>query len=169
MKKVLAFAGSNSPNSINQQLVTYSSSLLNESPSTLINLRDFPMKVYDLGIEEKHGSPRYANLLRDLFKEHDGFIISVSENNQSVSAVFKNTVDWLSRAGDGYNVFEGKPVLLLGTSPGPNGAQKAIDHASDIIGGIGGKVVGKFSLPRFYDNIIVDRNGKFRSILCSSF
>ena len=40
MKKIIAFAGTNSKTSINKQLVTYSASLLNEVDVTILDLND---------------------------------------------------------------------------------------------------------------------------------
>lgn len=157
--KILAFAGSNSPQSINQQLVIYVNSLLDEGLTALIDLRDFPMPVFGKEILENEGAPENAKKLRALFADHEAFIISIAEYNQSVSSVFKNAMDWASKAGKGYDIFQNKPVLLIGTSPSPGGARIAIEHAAAIVSELGGKVVGKFSVPGFYKNVQVDENG----------
>ncbi|MEO6869122.1 MAG: NAD(P)H-dependent oxidoreductase [Ginsengibacter sp.] len=159
MKKILAFAGSNSPRSINHQLVSYASSLLKENPTTIISLRDFEMPVFGIEILENEGAHEFAFSLRKLIAAHDAFIISVNEHNQSVSAVFKNTLDWISKAGNDYNVFNGKAVLLLGAAPGMGGAKRAIAHAEAIIDELKGKVVGKFSLPQFHKNVQMNEEG----------
>lgn len=153
MKKILTFSGSNSPRSINHQLVSYASSLLKENASTLISLRDFEMPVFGIEVLEKDGAHEFAISLRKLIAEYDAFIISVNEHNHSVSAVFKNVMDWVSKAGNDYNVFNGKAVLLLGAAPGLGGAKRAIEHAEAIIDELKGKVVGKFSLPQFHKNV----------------
>lgn len=159
MKKILTFSGSNNPQSINQQLVTYASTNLNECCSTLITLCDFSLDLYNPTIEEKSGIPESAFKLRSYIEIHDAYIISVNEHNRSVSAFFKNTMDWLSRAGDDYNVFQGKPILLLGTSPGIGGAKNAINHATSIFNGLGGAVVSTFPLPQFHKNVVIDDLG----------
>lgn len=161
MKKVLAFSGSNSPNSINQQLAAYASGLLNDLPSLLINLRDFPMEIFGLEVMETRGIPEGADKLYKLIQEHDAFIIAVSENNHSVSAVFKNAMDWISRVGTSYDVFKNKPVLLLGTSPGPGGAAFAIRHAKDIISLLKGSVVDTLPVPGFYKNVEMRDQGLY--------
>lgn len=158
MKKILAFAGSNSPESINQKLAEHAAALLHELPSTIINLRDFPMPLFGLDVESA-GIPENAVELRRLVEEHDAFIIAVSENNHSVSAVFKNTMDWLSRAGAGYDVFQNKPMLLLGTSPGGGGASFAIKHAEDILTLLKGDVTDSYALRSFYKNAEVKSEG----------
>ncbi len=159
MKRVLAFAGSNNPDSINHQLVTYASGLLNEAPTTLISLRDYPMTVFDLDVQQSQGPPENAYRLRKLIDDHDAYIISVSENNNTISAAFKNTIDWVSRAGEGYNILQEKPVLLMGTSPSPGGARNAITHATEILRAVGGKIVDTFFIPRYYQNVELGNTG----------
>jgi NAD(P)H-dependent FMN reductase len=159
MNKILVFSGSNSSSSINQQLVTYVSSLLEESPSTLIHLRDFPLPLFGVDDEQSEGVPDHAKALEKEFAEHDAFIISVSEHNQSVSAVFKNTLDWISRAGESYKVLAGKPVFLLSTSPGAAGAQRALSHAADILRGLGAEIASTLSVPSFYEKVKIDEKG----------
>jgi chromate reductase, NAD(P)H dehydrogenase (quinone) len=95
MKKVLVFAGSNSRTSINQMLVTYASTLLKNTEATVIELKDYPAPVFSEDIEKNEGHPETLKALNELFKSHDGFIISLPEYNSSVSPVFKNTVDWI--------------------------------------------------------------------------
>ncbi len=159
MKKIAAFAGSNNPQSINQQLATYASSLISGYPSTIINLRNYPFPIFSIETLQQHGAPQNAIELRELLENHDAFIISVGEYNRSVSAVFKNTMDWVSKAGKDYNVFNNKPVLVLGTSPSADGAKKAIEHAEAIITELKGNVINKFSIPGFYQNVEINGNG----------
>ncbi len=155
--KIAAFAGSNNPQSINQQLVAYATGLLSEHGSTLINLRDYPMPLFSIEILGKDGVPKNATLLFDEIQNHDAFIISIAENNRSVTAVFKNAIDWLSKSVKtndpaDTDVFKGKPVLLLSTSPGPKGGTVAIENAAGTIAQLNGNVIDKFSLPSFYQN-----------------
>lgn len=159
--KILAFAGSNNPRSINQKLVAYATGLLAEHSSTLINLRDYPMPLFSVEILGKEGVPENSILLFDEIQKHDAFIISIAENNRSVTAAFKNTVDWLSKSikADNpadTNVFKDKPVLLLSTSPGMGGGAVAIENAAGTIAQLGGNVVDRFSLPVYYQNTRID-------------
>ncbi|MBS1639907.1 MAG: NAD(P)H-dependent oxidoreductase [Bacteroidetes bacterium] len=162
--KILAFAGSNNPQSINQQLAAYATGLLSEHGSTLINLRDYPMPLFSVEILGKEGVPENSILLFDEIQKYDAFIISIAENNRSVTAVFKNTIDWLSKSVKtnnpaDTNVFRDKPVLLLSTSPGSVGASVALENATGTITQLGGNVVDKFSLPIFYQNTKIDADG----------
>jgi chromate reductase len=48
------------------------------------------------------------------------------EYNNSIPGVFKNAIDWLSRpASDIGRVFGGRPVGLIGATPGPGGTSLA--------------------------------------------
>lgn len=162
-KKILVFSGSNSPQSINQQLATYANSLLEQFASTLINLRDYTLPVYSDELEESGGIPEPAAQLRELIASHDALIISTPEHNSSIPAVLKNTLDWISRAGEDYRALMHKPILLLGTSPGRDGARKAIGHAADILSELAGDIFCQWSLPSFSRNVVLDENG-FRII-----
>jgi NAD(P)H-dependent FMN reductase len=56
-------------------------------------------------------------------KEHivaaDGLLIATPEYNNSIPGVAKNAIDWLSRpSADIPRVFGGRPVAIMGASPG---------------------------------------------------
>lgn len=53
--KIIAFAGSNSSTSINKQLVTYASSLLNEDQIEILDLDDYTIPTFDIDIEKAQG------------------------------------------------------------------------------------------------------------------
>lgn len=158
MKRILAFSGSNSSKSINQALVTYASSLLEKSEVTLIDLRDYEMPLFSLDLEEEIGKHENAVKLRELFEAHDGFLISLPEHNSSMSAFFKNMIDWVSRTGKG--PFGGKPVLLLSASPGPGAGGRVLQAVEAMLGGfLAGNVVGSFGLGKFHDSVEKNENG----------
>lgn len=154
--KVLLFAGSNNPESINRNIVKYTEGFLRSMETTCIDLKDYELPMYGIDREKREGIPKNAQRLSKLFQNHDAFVISVPEHNGSVPAFFKNSMDWLSRVQKEYRFFSNKPVLLLSTSPGPGGGQGAIDHAENIIKKLGGKVVNKLSIPRFYKLVTLD-------------
>jgi len=154
MNKVLVFAGSNSSVSINQQLAKYTGTLLKDSSFTVIELKDFPAPIFSEDIEKGEGCPETMKALNALFNEHDGFIISLPEYNSSVSPVFKNTVDWISRIER--PTFKDKPVLLLSTSNGARGAMTVLAYVESVLPRWGGKVAGAYSLPNFKENFSVE-------------
>ena len=52
----------------------------------------------------------------------DGLLLVTPEYNNSLPGVFKNAIDWLSRpAADIPKVFGGRPVAIMGATPGGGG------------------------------------------------
>lgn len=149
MKRILAFAGSNSKTSINKQLATYTVSLVENVTFDIADLNDYELPIFSLELEEK-GFPKAANDFNELLKSYDGFVISLAEHNGSYSAVFKNIFDWTSRIDR--KVFKDKPMLLMATSPGGRGGASVLETAIGTFPHLGGNIVANFSLPNFYDN-----------------
>ncbi|MFY0603377.1 MAG: NAD(P)H-dependent oxidoreductase [Flavobacteriaceae bacterium] len=149
MKKVAAFAGSTSSTSINKQLVTYVSSLLNTTEYDILDMNDYTAPLYSED-EEKKGFPKDMIELSEKLKSYDGFIVSLAEHNGSYAAAFKNTFDWISRINR--VIFNKKPMLLMSTSPGGRGGASVLATANASFPHMGADVVSSFSLPGFYDN-----------------
>ncbi len=149
MKKILAFAGSNSSTSINHKLVKYVASEINEHDVKVLNLTSYTMPMYSED-EEKKGLPAMAMGLNKEISESDALIISVNEHNSSFGAFFKNVIDWLSRVDR--NFLEGKKILLMSTSPGKRGGQTSLEFGKSIFPRFGGEIIESFSFPSFYEN-----------------
>ena len=97
MKKVIALAGSNSKTSINKQLATYASSLIDNVEVEVLDLNDFSVPIYGIDAENENGIPEKANELSSLIENTDAVVLSLAEHNGSYAAVFKNIFDWKSR------------------------------------------------------------------------
>ena len=123
---ILAFAASNSSQSINKQLVTHAAQVLTDeiAPDTtveIIDLNDFEMPIYSFDREAANGIPDLARQFRALIANADALMISFAEHNGSYSAAFKNIFDWASRLEG--KVWSEKPIFLMATSPGvPDGS-----------------------------------------------
>jgi len=150
MKKVIAFAGSNSKKSINKELVKFTASKLNNVETTVLDLNDFEVPMYGIDFENESGIPENTKKLNDLLTNTDGIILSLAEHNGSYAAVFKNIFDWMSRIDK--EVFKNKPMLLMATSPGGRGGAGVLATAKNTFPHLGGNIVADFSLPSFYDN-----------------
>ena len=150
MKHIIAFAGSNSKNSINKQLAIYASSLLEGVEVKVLDLNDFNLPVYGIDLEFEQGIPENANKLLEHLKSSDGIIISLAEHNGAYSTAFKNVFDWLSRAEQ--KNWLGKPMLLMATSPGARGGQSVLQMALERFPRHDADIVGTFSLPSFSAN-----------------
>lgn len=148
MKKIIAFSGSNSSQSINHDLITYVSSQL--EGVQVIRLTDFDVPMYGIDLEQSAGIPAGINKLMSLLMEADAVIVSTPEHNGLMPAFFKSILDWLSRTGVKY--LAEKPTLVLSTSPGKGGGKNAALLVEKILGYAGANIVGRFNLPRFGEN-----------------
>lgn len=150
MKTIIAFAGSNSKNSINKQLASYAASLVGNVEVKVLDLNDYQLPMYGIDFETTHGIPENAQKFLDEIKAADGIVLSLAEHNGAYASVFKNLFDWISRI-DG-KLWGNKPMLLMATSPGARGGATVLDVARGRFPYMGGNIVGSFSLPSFADN-----------------
>jgi len=75
--------------------------------------------LYDGDAETAHGIPAAVARLKDAIAGANGLLLATPEYNNSVPGVAKNAFDWLSRPpADSARVFRGKPVAIVGASPG---------------------------------------------------
>ncbi|MEX1003101.1 MAG: NAD(P)H-dependent oxidoreductase [Crocinitomicaceae bacterium] len=155
MKKIIAFAGSNSSTSINKQLIQYAASLVENAETEIISLEDYEPPVYSIDHEKEYGSHESVKRLYDKLNEADGLIISASEHNHGPQAFFKNILDWLTRVqftflkDEGRKALEDMPVLLMSTSPGRGGAADAREKVKYILEVCNAKVIAEFELASF--------------------
>ena len=147
---ILAFAGSNSSNSINYKLVKYTSQLITDIDVQLLNMANFPFPLYSQDYENEKGFSNSLMELRDDIKNSKGLVISLNEHNGNPSAYFKNLIDWLSRLER--NFLEGKKIFLMAASPGRGGAVGSLGVVEKMLPRFGGEIVATFSLPSFSHN-----------------
>ncbi len=75
--------------------------------------------LYDGDLEQRDGIPDAVTELKRRIEAADGLLIATPEYNNGIPGVLKNAVDWLSRRpDDAPHVFDGRPVAVLGASPG---------------------------------------------------
>jgi chromate reductase len=161
MKNVLLFAASNNPESINGKLINYAAGLFKKHKTNVLRLHDYPLPVYSPVTEAEQGIPKNAMLFKDQILRHDAFVISVAEHNRSVTAAFKNTLDWLSRTDKDYsNLLSGKTILLISTSPSPGGARTALANAETMLRAFGATLfTGTISLGNYFENVSFTNSG----------
>jgi len=154
MKKVIAFAGSNSKNSINKTLAAYTANQINNVEVEVLDLNDFELPLYGIDYEISHGIPDNAQVFLDKIKSSNGIVLSLAEHNGAYATVFKNLFDWMSRI-DG-KLWNDVPMLLMATSPGDRGGATALEIAKGRFPYMGGNIVADFSLPSFGQNFTED-------------
>ncbi len=150
MKKIIALGASNSKNSINKTLAIYAAKQIENTEILVIDLNDFDIPLYGIELETADGIPSEVIRLSELFKQADGFVVSLAEHNGSYTAAFKNVFDWLSRINS--KVWNNKPMLLMATSPGARGGKEVLQSAKDRFPRMGANLIADFSLPSFHDN-----------------
>lgn len=155
MKRLIAFAGSNSSASINYELVKYTVSLIEDYDIQLLNMAKMEFPLFSEDLEKEKGYKASLVALKDDIVEADGLIISVNEHNGNPSAYFKNLIDWLSRVDR--NFLNNKPIFLLGTSNGARGAKGSIEVTEKLLPRFGALVADKFSLPNFKENFSIKK------------
>ena len=152
MKKIIAFGGSNSKNSINKSLATYTANQLNNVEVDVLDLNDFELPLYGIDYEIAHGIPDNAQEFLDKIKSSDGIVLSLAEHNGAYSVAFKNIFDWVSRI-DG-KLWNNKPMLLMATSPGGRGGKSVLEIAEGKFPRMDANIIAVFSLPFFNDNFV---------------
>jgi NAD(P)H-dependent FMN reductase len=140
--KILAFAGSLRTESFNKKLIKIAVAAARTAGAevTLLDLRDYPLPIYDGDLEEREGLPPNVQALKGLFDAHDGLMLSCPEYNSSITGVLKNTVDWVSRPVQGrpyLGEFADKVAVLMSASPGALGGLRGLVHVRAILGNIG--------------------------------
>jgi chromate reductase len=144
--KILAFAGSARSASWNKMLVKILAEGAREAGGdvTLIDLRDFPIPLYDGDDEAENGVPTKVRELRALISACDGLLLASPEYNGSVTPLLKNALDWCSRPVDGEDglaPYRGKTVALASASLSPFGGIRSVSHLRGIFNKMGALVL----------------------------
>ncbi len=140
--KILAFAGSARKESFNKKLIKIAAGGAKKAGAevTMIDLRDYPMPLFDQDLEAQEGMPVNAKKVKSLMATHDGFLISSPEYNSSISPLLKNVIDWASRREQNESpliAYKDKVVALMSVSPGALGGLRGLVTVRSILGNIG--------------------------------
>lgn len=135
-KTAVTVCGSIRTGSYNEILRRYVSLKLRQAGVAVedINLRDYPMPLFDEDLEAEH-TPEAASILAQKFANADIVVIISPENNSGTTALIKNTVDWLSRQKHGqwrHAVFG-----IGAVSSGKYGGVVGIQHLRDSLSKLG--------------------------------
>lgn len=155
--KVLAFAGSARRESLNKKLARTASEHARNAglDVTWIDLRDYPMPLYDGDLEAESGIPDSARRLRGLLDEHQGLIVVSPEYNSFITPLMKNTLDWISRRDgdiDGLASFRNKVALVMSASPGGFGGMRSLALIRQLLSHLGVTVLpDQLALPRAHE------------------
>ncbi|KZC18517.1 MULTISPECIES: NADPH-dependent FMN reductase [Rhodanobacter] len=118
MAVLVGFSGSLRKGSFNAALLRAAVAAMPAgSRLRVMSIAAFPL--YNADDEAAHGIPAEVAALKEAIAAADGLLIATPEYNNSIPGVTKNALDWLTRPpADIPRVFAGKPVALMGASPG---------------------------------------------------
>lgn len=127
MAKILGISGSLRAGSFNTALLHAARGMLPPGIELEVaTLHGIPL--YDGDLEQREGLPDAVLALKRKLLASDGLLLATPEYNNGIPGVFKNAIDWLSRpAAEIPALFGGRPVALLGASPGGFGTILAQD------------------------------------------
>ena len=169
--RLLFFAGSAREASFNKKLALLGHHIAeaNGIEAVFVELKDYPMPIYNGDIEAAEGPPERASAFKALLGEYQGVFIASPEYNSSVTPLLKNTLDWVTRVrakGEtGLEVFKTRVFAISGASPGYYGGMRSLLNLRQILAvGIGALVIPEqIALPRAMDAFEADGSLKDRN------
>ena len=133
--RILGFAGSLRKESFNRSLVRAAQELA--PPNMTIDIFDLAgIPLYN-GDVEAEGEPNPVAIFKQAIRAADALLIATPEYNHGVPGVMKNAIDWASRPAR-QAPMDGKPVGIIGASPGLTGTargQSQLRQAFEFTGG----------------------------------
>ena len=124
MPKILVFAGSWRPGSMNTRLATLIARNLTDAGAevTQISLGDYPLPLIDARAFHDE-QQQEAKALAGLVDAHDGLFIASPEYNAGYPPALKNALDWVSRTKGA--PFRDKPVAIISAADGRGGGDRS--------------------------------------------
>ena len=135
---ILGLAGSLRAGSLNVQLLRLAAEELPEGVELDLyeGLADIPAYDHDLELVV----PDSVVELKRAIGEADAVLVATPEYNGSVPGFLKNALDWVSRP-IAESPMRGKPVAVIGASPGQFGAIWAQRELTKVLGIMGARVL----------------------------
>lgn len=154
--RLLFFAGSTREGSYNKKLARLGHHIAeaNGIEAVFVDLKDYPMPIYNGDVEAADGPPERARAFKALLGEYEGVFIASPEYNASVTPLLKNTLDWVTRVRakgeSGLEVFQSRVFAIGGASPGNYGGMRSLLQLRQILAvGTGALVIPQqIAVPR---------------------
>ena len=146
---MLAFVGSNSLKSINEQLTKAVLKELNVM-HTFVDLKALDIPLFSEDLEREIKSPKGIVSLKEQINAFEHIFITTNEHNGNLSAFFKNILDWLSRADKSF--LQGKKIFILSTSNGKRGGLGSNESLQKMIERFGCEVYESYAFSSFSEN-----------------
>lgn len=153
MTTLLGLSGSLRKGSFNTSLLRAAAGLV-PAGATLEVATLHGIPLYDGDLESGEGIPAAVQALKDRVMAADGLLLATPEYNNGMPGVLKNGIDWLSRPpADIGRVFGGRPVAVIGASPGGFGTILAQNAWLPVLRTLGTR-------PWFGGRLMVSRAGQ---------
>lgn len=138
MAKIALIVGSLRKNSLNKALLDAAIELAPAGTDFVwTDIGQLPLFNDDL--DNNAARPAAVANFRQTIREADGVLIASPEYNYSISGVLKNALDWGSRPY-AQGVWVGRPMAIIGASPGFMGTARATQGARQIATDLGARV-----------------------------
>lgn len=118
MTRIIGISGSLRKHSFNTALLRTAAGMMPQGCE--LDIRSIAgIPLYNGDDETEHGLPAAVVELKQAIAASDGLLISTPEYNNAMPGVLKNAIDWLSRPPEDVSrVFGGRPLALMGATPG---------------------------------------------------
>lgn len=131
--KIAVIVGSIRKGSINKKLASAIENLLPDHVQTMrAEIDELPLYNQDNDANQ----PDSVKKFKQIIESADGVLIITPEYNRSMPGVLKNAIDHGSRPY-GKSSWKGKPVAILGISPGKTGTAMAQQHLRNVCAAVG--------------------------------
>ncbi|XSG81111.1 MAG: NADPH-dependent FMN reductase [Methyloligella sp. ZOD6] len=152
MTTIFGLSGSLRAASFNAGLLRAAAEVAPDGTDVIVGtIRGVPL--YDGDAEAATGIPADVLWLKDQLAAADALLLVTPEYNNGIPGVFKNAIDWMTRpASDISGLFGGKPVAVIGASPGGFGTILSQNHWLPVLRTLGTE-------PWFGGRILVSRVG----------
>lgn len=139
--RIAAVCGSLRADSYNRKLLALALPLVRKlnAETDELDLREFPLPLFDADIESAHGLPDVVWKLKARLAACQGVLIACPEYNSGIPGGFKNMLDWTSRGAS--QPWAEKVVALMGATTGLWGTQRMMPHLRQTLGGLGAHVI----------------------------
>lgn len=136
MTRILGLSGSLRKASFNTGLLRAAEQVMPDG-ATLDTHTLHGVPLFDADLEAEQGVPPAAARLKEALSACDGLLLVTPEYNNGIPGVFKNAIDWMSRPPGGTDLFKGKPVAVIGASPGGFGTMLSQAHWLPVLRTLG--------------------------------
>lgn len=147
--KLLFLAGSVRKDSVNKKLAhnAYEIAKAAGADATFVDLKDYPMPLYDQDLEDATGLPKNVAALKKIFAAHDGIFIASPEYNGFFTPLLKNALDWISRPSEKdigpMEAYKNKIMAIGAASPGPGGGRRSLETLRKLLENMQAKVISE--------------------------